>query len=155
MPYARVIDGAIVGDGDPPRRFFDGTQWQDWRDAAIRVPETFAPWFLPIVETPRPADTATTTSDGDLAMVDGKPTQVWVVRDKTEDEIARDADATAESNATTLQGLARAALVGNKAFLNLASPTNAQTLAQVRALTRQNNALIRLATRSLSEIEGA
>ena len=36
------------------------------------------------------------------------------------------------------------ALVDNKAFLALSSPTNAQNAAQVKALTRQVNGLIRL-----------
>lgn len=46
-----------------------------------------------------------------------------------------------------LRGRARAALADNQAFLAVASPTNAQVLAQVRALTRQNQGLIRLALR--------
>ena len=43
-----------------------------------------------------------------------------------------------------LLALAKAALNTNATFLALASPTNAQVLAQVRSLTRQINALIRL-----------
>ena len=45
---------------------------------------------------------------------------------------------------TDLHARARQALVDNAAFLAVASPTNAQTLAQVRKLTRQTNALIRM-----------
>lgn len=44
----------------------------------------------------------------------------------------------------TLEDRATQALDANRAFLALQSPTNAQTLAQVRSLTRQNTALIRL-----------
>lgn len=50
-----------------------------------------------------------------------------------------------------LHGRARQGLVDNAAYLAIASPTNAQTLAQVRRLTRQNNALIRL----LLAVDGA
>lgn len=48
---------------------------------------------------------------------------------------------------TTMRQLldrAPAAFANNQAFLALNSPTNAQTLAQVQALTRQVNALFKL-----------
>jgi hypothetical protein len=48
------------------------------------------------------------------------------------------------TNKAGLEDRAAQALAGNQTFLNLASPTNAQTLAQVKALTKQVNALIRL-----------
>lgn len=56
------------------------------------------------------------------------------------DEVAADRSA----NESTIRQRADAALQANRDFLALASPTNAQTLAQVKALTRQNNGLIRL-----------
>lgn len=62
----------------------------------------------------------------------------------------RAATVAAESNRTTLTTQARAALAGNRTFLANASPTNAQTLAQVKALTRQMNAVIRLVVGDLS-----
>ena len=49
-----------------------------------------------------------------------------------------------DANRTTLTDRATTALATNRDFLALASPTNAQTLAQVKALTRQNTAIIRL-----------
>lgn len=62
------------------------------------------------------------------------------------------ADAARRSrNDQHLRAAAAAALDGNRAFLALASPTNAQTLAQVKALTRQMNALARLV---LGDLEG-
>lgn len=48
------------------------------------------------------------------------------------------------ANRTTIETQATQALDTNRTFLANASPTNAQTLAQVKALTRQNNGLIRL-----------
>lgn len=56
----------------------------------------------------------------------------------------RAATAVADRNRDTLTDQARAALAGNREFLALASPTNNQTLAQVKALTRQMNAVLRL-----------
>lgn len=44
---------------------------------------------------------------------------------------------------TQLRAAAAQAVADNDAFLTLASPTNAQTLAQVRALTRQNSRIIK------------
>jgi len=43
-----------------------------------------------------------------------------------------------------LHARARQALADNAAFLAIGSPSQAQTLAQVRRLTRQHNAIIRL-----------
>ena len=69
-------------------------------------------------------------------------------RPYTADEAAA-ADATAAIavtvvNRTNITAKGLQALVDNKAFLALSSPTNAQNAAQVKALTRQVNGLIRL-----------
>lgn len=53
-------------------------------------------------------------------------------------------DVTAGAVQLDLHARARQAIVDNQAFLALASPTNAQTLAQVKRLTRECSALIRL-----------
>lgn len=53
------------------------------------------------------------------------------------------------SNETTIRQQAEAALAGNKTYIGIASPTNAEVAAQVKALTRQNNKIIRLLIRKL------
>lgn len=49
-----------------------------------------------------------------------------------------------EENRLTMEQRAAQAVAVNRAFLALASPTNAQTLAQVKHLTRVSSALVRL-----------
>lgn len=56
-------------------------------------------------------------------------------------------------NKRTVEDRARAALTANAAFRALQSPTNAQVLAQVRRLTAQCSALIRLALNELDTID--
>lgn len=69
-------------------------------------------------------------------------------RPYTEDENAaadaRAIEQTEASNEETLRTRASAALVANREFLAIARPTEVQTVAQVKALTRQMNALARL-----------
>lgn len=60
----------------------------------------------------------------------------------------------AHSNHDTLVAKAQNAQTNNATFLALAAPTNAQTLAQVKALTRQVNALIKLQIQDLSSLDG-
>lgn len=55
------------------------------------------------------------------------------------------------ANAATLRQRAAVAMAGNRTYLALATPTAAQTTAQVKALTRQMNAVIRLL---LNDLEG-
>lgn len=70
-----------------------------------------------------------------LAVVDAAAAQL---------QAQADADAQTAANQQTIQQAARTALTNNQAFLGLASPTNAQAVAQVTALTRQVDGLIRL-----------
>lgn len=62
--------------------------------------------------------------------------------------------AKADAVADAIKAKAQAALTANAAFLALASPTNAQTLAQVQLLTKEANALIRLALNQLDATTG-
>ena len=52
--------------------------------------------------------------------------------------------ASRNANEEELRRLAEVALVNNRDFLAIASPTQVQTLAQVKALSRQNNGVIRM-----------
>lgn len=70
--------------------------------------------------------------------------QVWV----------DDAVYQAGQNEVTLRDRAMSALMNNADFLAIASPTNAEAIAQVRALTRQVNALIRLSQGVFDSTDG-
>lgn len=91
----------------------------------------------------------------DVVIVDAA-TGAVTERDFTPEELAqRQADQQAwaafkvaqditEGNRTTLQQRAQNALATNADYLALPSPTNAQAVAQVRALTQECSAVIRL-----------
>ena len=64
------------------------------------------------------------------------------------------AEALAITNRAALVAKATAAVAGNAAFLAIASPTQVQSLAQIKALTKQVTALIKLQTEALTDISG-
>ena len=117
-----------------------------WNPAALAA----CGWAV-LVETARPSDTATTTSDLSYALVNDAPTQVWTVRLKTQDELDID---TATSNRSQLQSKAEQALSINVTYLSLTTPTTAQNTAQIKALTRQVSAVIRLLLQKLDNLAG-
>lgn len=55
-----------------------------------------------------------------------------------------DQTATRSTNLNTIQTKAAAAITANSTYLAIGTPTNAQIAAQVRALTQQNNKIIRV-----------
>lgn len=69
-------------------------------------------------------------------------------RPLTSDEIAdlaaMDTAAAQGSNQSTIRQAAQNALAANTTYLGIASPSNTQVAAQVKALTQQNNRIIRL-----------
>lgn len=139
--YVHVTDGVVDQVGRPPRLGFDGTRWWDLRTGDPTALAALS-WY-PVTEAPRPADTATTTWDPTYTLEPGGVAQQgWVERDKTPAEISAEQVIV---NGEVIKTQALAAMEGNRAFLALSPPTNAQTLAQVRALTRQNQGLIRIA----------
>lgn len=64
------------------------------------------------------------------------------------------AASTQADNQSALQQKAQTALAANETFLGIAAPTNAQAVAQMQALTRQVDALIRLAVNALDSTTG-
>lgn len=154
MTYALVLDGIIEQTRSTPppaaRRLADGA-WVTPLNGVWTDPLAASCGWLPIVTTARPADTATTTSDYAVTLIGGIPTETWTVRAKSQAEID---STTATTNTAALLAKAKAALAANATFLGLASPTNAQVVAQVKALTKEANALIKLEVRDLLDTSG-
>ena len=94
MTYAHITtDGTIGQVGRLPALWFDGTRWHDWRGGPSAWATQPADWgWLPVAETPRPADTATTTTDHSVALVAGVPTVTWTPRPWTAEELAANAE---------------------------------------------------------------
>lgn len=79
----------------------------------------------------------------------------WTLTSGTWAAPAAPATTVSEQNYATLRQRAQTALTHNETFLALASPTSAQAITQVQALTRQVNALIRLDLGLLDSITDA
>lgn len=140
--YALVQNNTIQSVGGLPAsaRRLDTQEWvMGLATAGAALQQACG--YYPVTDTARPADTATDTFDRSVQLVNGTPTVVWTERPMTAPELANVA---ANTNRTTIQTQAATALDTNRTFLAIASPTNAQTLAQVKALTRQNQGIIRL-----------
>lgn len=140
MSYAHVTNGTVDAEGLPPPTMLVDGRWWDLR-TLDPVALAACGWY-PVIATERPAGTSGITSDRTLVYAAGVVTETWTERPKTPAEI--DA-AIRAANGVTLTDVsaARAALTANGAFLALGAPTNAQSLAQIRALTRHDNRIIR------------
>lgn len=144
MAYALVTGGqvqAVMGAPPNAARRLDTGAWVMPYDRQWTPSDLAACGLAEIVETTRPDDTPTLTHDRTVELVAGAPTVVWVQRAKTAEE---QTGTTRVANRAALLTQAANAIATNTTFLAIASPTNAQTLAQVRALSRQNRVLIRL-----------
>ena len=147
--YTHATAGGLIDQiGQPPKAAFDGSRWWDLRD---RDPVALAAtgWMV-AQETPRPADAGTTTHDTGWIVDGDHAAQTWTPRPWTTDEQAA---RTKAANEATIRDKATTALGTNATFLGLTSPTNAQNAAQIKALTRQVNGLIRLTIRRLDGTE--
>lgn len=78
---------------------------------------------------------------GDHGTIDRSDGTTWTTWASVDDQAALESLA---ANRRAIHTAASKAFANNQTFLALTVPTNAQTLAQVKALTRQNNGLIRL-----------
>jgi hypothetical protein len=87
------------------------------------------------------ADTFTIGSDGTTTEM---MTATYPNGAKDHEVITTSGPGTPAANQQTLQQRAQNALVNNATYLAITTPTTAQAIAQVAALTRQTNAVIRV-----------
>jgi hypothetical protein len=143
--YAIVVDDTILKIGSRPKAYLNHTGLQyatDEQLAAIGI--------LPVVDTPRPADTATHTTERSVELVAGVPTVVWTSRPWTAEELAA---RTAEANATLMRADVDQALDGLRAIINSSGTlTGAQLSNAVRLLAR---VLLRLCRFQLGKLDAA
>lgn len=83
-------------------------------------------------------------SDTTQTLADGSTVETIVYSDGSRSVQYTPGAGTPDANQLTLQQQARTAMVNNRTYTALASPTNAQQTAQVKALTQQMNGVIRL-----------
>lgn len=95
--WAHVAAGVITAWGDLPVLWWDGARQWDLRDPANIAP---AGW-VEVTPTDRPADTATTTTVETIELVDGIPTQAWMPRALTPEEITAASAAAIAATLTT------------------------------------------------------
>ena len=93
--YAFIQNNTIRQVGALPKLWYDGTRWHDLRDDDGT--QAAALGWLPVTETPRPDDTATTTHDRAVELVAGVPTVTWTARPWTASCSARSACSVAGS----------------------------------------------------------
>ncbi len=125
--------------------------------AVSRATVSPGPSWLPVLVEDRPPDTLASTWEQAPRVADGLPVLGWLERPWTAEELAampplRLLELRAQANAETLRAQAASALATNSAYLALGSPTQAQAVAQVRMLTLEVSALIRLALGLLDSI---
>lgn len=85
-------------------------------------------------------DAGTYTKWVDGSVVASRP----LTADEADRLIEQDSEGVRSKNAVSIASAAKNALSANATFLAIGTPTNAQVAAQVRALTQQNNKIIRV-----------
>ena len=141
--YAQIKAGRLALVGPlPEREFAEGREWD------LTVPENReARGWRAVVETPRPADTDTTTFDYSVTLMDGQPIVSWVARDLTPEELAeRAAQGNEQQIGSKIQNVdmpaMKAILDQSNADLNANPASELKDLA--RAVRRLDRKVLRL-----------
>ena len=141
--FAHVTTGTVDQVGQPPALVFDGSRWQDLRSRDLDLLASVG-WY-PVTETPRPADTPTTTWDSTFVPGDGDVDQIWIERAKTADELL----ATSErENQRTIEQALGDALAEVQTIIDATNATiNAGPAPYIKIIARAVRRIIRLVIR--------
>lgn len=137
--YALIIDGTIEAVGRLPEsaRRLDTDEWVMGLDTATADLVAATGW-LPVTDTDRPNDTATTTHDYSVELVNGTPTVTWTERPKTQAELDGQQQ---QANRSTIDAEITAALNRLQTLINAPAvaevPPGTLTTAQLSNIARQ------------------
>ena len=136
--YAHVAGSTVDTMSALPRLYLDGTVWHDWRGPGPWRTEPGDVGWFPIMLSPRPADTDTTTHDESVALVNGLPVQTWTPRPWTAEQLAaRQAAADRKANRAAVKAIITD-LQAEKARCDvvIAKPNNTITGADTKDVAR-------------------
>lgn len=143
MTYAHVTDGTVDQFGNPPATAEVDGRWHDLRP---RDPDVLAiaGWY-DVVETPRPADTDTTTHDVSYTFDGDSVNQTWTQRPWTVDELeqrrlAANAEAIGQAIAAAIAKLDTLIAAPALATVPAGTLTTAQLSTALRTLRDQAQA---------------
>lgn len=147
--YAYVVEGIIIdvlGANLPDSGFRQDTGEfvPNLPGRSIAIQEACG--YFVIVEVSPPIPTATERLEGPaINMVNGRPSQVWVLRPETSAELAeRQLRELHLANYQELLAKARNAVTANNNFLAQGTHSNTQIINQVELMTRELTGIIRL-----------
>ena len=155
--YALVQDDTIIQYGDLPKVWNDGKR--DWDLRPMSDEELAELGWLPVVTTPKPTDTATTTQEYSVELIDDVPTEVWTERDFTQTELDNNEKTANSTTLTQESGEAVDKLVlvieNLNALTDLTnSAINANPAAIIKDLAREVKTVARQANREARMTSG-
>ena len=136
--YARIVNGTIDQIGTPPAVALAGGRWWDLR--TLDPAALAACGWVPVTETPRPADTDTTTSEVGWAITGETVTQKWTPRPWTAEELAGRAT---ETTRVSLEDVVAAAVrKGGTLPTIIGATTDTAGVTSLRAMNKLTKAQI-------------
>ena len=148
MYHAQISGGSVVAVAPAPTQpGWDDGRWWDFTDPAEVSAWLDAGGWVPVTETPRPADTDTTTSEVGWAITGDTVTQTWTPRPWTADENAAAgalvAASTTETTRVSLEDVVAAAVrKGGALSTIIGATTDTAGVTSLRAMNKMTKAQI-------------